>query len=197
MEFKNNKDIWDEFVKLAPNFAGILYNRIEKQGLQWPCPTCEHPGTRFLHSGGQCVCGKAVFSKVDWHPPAEQPDKDYPFILTTGRRLWHYHTGTQTRNSRGLNEIFPEELLEVNPVDGASMELNEGDYAVISSRRGSVKMKVRLTERSPEGTVFTAFHFHEACGNVLTNNVFDPVTDTAEYKACAVKIMKAHPGTSQ
>ncbi len=183
-------DIWDEITGLTPDYYGVRYQRIAEKGIQWPCPTCEHPGTPYLHSEGDCVCGLAHFTAVEWRGPAEPPDERYPLVLTTGRRLWHYHTGTQTRHSRGFDDICPEELIEINPVDGEKMGIADGEYVDVSSRRGVVTMKARITERSPAGTVYTAFHFREACGNVLTIDAFDPVTDTAEYKACAVRIDK-------
>jgi formate dehydrogenase major subunit len=190
MGFSRSDDIWREITELSPLFGGITYDRLLIQGLQWPCPSCDHPGTQYLHTGGECSCGLAHFTPVEWRPPAEVPDEDYPLVLTTGRRLWHYHTGTQTRRSRGFNTICPEETIEVSPADGRGMGLSEGEKVRVVSRRGEVTLKVHLTERSPEGTVYTSFHFHEACGNVLTNDALDPITDTAEYKACAVKLSK-------
>jgi formate dehydrogenase major subunit len=190
MGFHSSESIWREITGLSPLFGGIAYDRLECQGIQWPCPTCDHPGTRYLHEGGQCSCGLAHFTPIEWRPPAEMPDDDYPLILTTGRRLWHYHTGTMTRRSEGFNTICPEETIEVSLEDGLAMGLRDGEKVRVKSRRGEVSMKVHLTGRSPAGTVYTSFHFHEACGNVLTNDALDPITDTAEYKACAVRIEK-------
>ena len=118
------------------------------------------------------------------------PDEKFPLVLTTGRRLWHYHTATQTRRSAGFMEIFPEELIEINEKDARDLNIKDGEYILAVSRRGSVKVKAWITERVPPGTCFMSFHFHEACSNVLTNNAFDPVTATAEYKACAIRIEK-------
>ena len=134
--------------------------------------------------------GRAKFGPAEWKPPAEVPDEDYPFTLTTGRRLWHYHTGTQTRRSVGFDEKFPEELIEVNIEDADRLNIKDGDYVLAVSRRGKVKVKTWVTDRVLPGVCFMTFHFHEACSNVLTNDVFDPVAGTAEYKACAVRIEK-------
>jgi len=188
MGYRTVDDVWDDVTRLTPSYQGIQYGRIEERGIQWPCPDCEHPGTQYLHDGGDCACGLARFTAVDWRGPAEQPDESWPLVLTTGRRLWHYHTGTQTRHSDGFEQVCPEELIEINPEDADRMGIKDGEYVDVSSRRGKVTMKARITDRSPAGTVYTSFHFREACGNVLTIDAFDPVTDTAEYKACAVRI---------
>ncbi len=191
MGYTSPKQIWDEVRTLTPSVSGITYNRIEQQGLQWPCTDHEHEGTCYLYCDNVFPCGKATFQPAQWKPPAEVPDEDYPFVLTTGRRLWQYHTGTQTRRSAGFNEICPEEMIEVNPADGKKLGIKEGEYIVAVSRRGRVKARAWLTERVPEGLCFMTFHFREACSNVITNNAFDPVTGTAEYKACAIRLEKA------
>jgi formate dehydrogenase major subunit len=144
----------------------------------------------FLHKDGNFSRGKGLFSKTDWVPPAEVPDAEYPLILSTGRRLWHYHSGTQTRNSVGLEKLFPEELLEINPQDASKLGIKSGDMVKAKSRRGEFVLKAWVTERSAPGMCWTSFHFFEACGNVITNNAFDPVTETAEYKACAISVEK-------
>ncbi|MCU0663229.1 MAG: hypothetical protein MUC50_13005 [Myxococcota bacterium] len=179
----------------STGFAGITHPRIEKLGLQWPCPTLEHPGTRFLHKDGKFTRGKGLFSKTDHIPPAEVPDAEYPLVLSTGRRLWHYHSGTQTRNSVGLEGIFPEELIELNPHDAVKLGIKSGDMVKASSRRGDVTLRAWVSERAGRGMCWMAFHFAEACANVLTNDAFDPVTETAEYKACAIKVVKVADGS--
>jgi len=135
-----------------------------------------------------------LFTKTDWVPPAELPDAEYPLILSTGRRLWHYHSGTQTRNSVGLENLFPEELLEMNPADAAPLGIESGDMVKASSRRGEVTLRAWVNERSSPGLCWMAFHFAEACANVLTIDAFDPVTETAEYKVCAIKVEKVRDG---
>jgi formate dehydrogenase major subunit len=193
MGFTSARGIWEEMRSLSTHYAGITWQRVEGVGLQWPVPSIDHPGTPYLHSGGEFPCGKAKFRPARHRPPAEEPDEDYPFFLSTGRRLWHYHTGTQTRNCVGFESLFPEELLEMSSVDAERLAVSNGDWVDVVSRRGRVRMKVWVTKRSPEGLLWSSFHFREACINRVTNNVFDPVTETAEYKACAVRVEKVPP----
>ncbi|MBP7586180.1 MAG: molybdopterin-dependent oxidoreductase, partial [Spirochaetes bacterium] len=194
----SSREIWDNEVSvLAPAYAGIKYSRIDgdandplnRDGLQWPCPNLEHPGTAFLHRDGKFSRGKGLFKGIEWTPPAEVEDKDYPFVLSTGRRLFHYHTRTQTGRS-GLDKILPEETADISPADAMRLGIANGEYIKVSSRRGSVKVKARVTGQIPPGLVWMAFHFRDGNANWLTNNVFDPETKTAEYKACAVKLEK-------
>jgi len=187
----SSREIWDNEVSvLAPAYAGIKYSRIEVDGLQWPCPSQDHPGTKFLHRDGKFTRGKGLFKGIEWTPPAEVADKEYPMVLSTGRRLFHYHTRTQTGRA-GLDEILPEETADISPQDAARLGIADSEYVKVSSRRGSVKVKARVTEEIPPGLVWMAFHFRDGNANWLTNNVFDPETKTAEYKACAVKLEKA------
>jgi len=187
----SGQDIWDQEVsRLAPALAGIKYNRIEHNGLQWPCPDEAHPGTCFLHKDGEFACGLGQFMPVDWTPPAEVPDQEYPFVLSTGRRLYHYHTRTQTGRAPGLNVLLSEETADVSPADAAKLGIKHGERVRVRSRRGEVNLKANVTDRIPPGMVWMAFHFRDACANWLTNPAYDPETLTAEYKACAVRIEK-------
>jgi len=188
MGFTSAHGIWEEMRSLSTHYAGITWNRIEEIGLQWPAPSIGHPGTPYLHKDGEFACGKARFRPARYRPPAEEPDEDFPLLLSTGRRLWHYHTGTQTRNCDGFEKLCPEELLEMSFTDAERLSVSDGDWVDVISRRGKVRMKVWVTERSPAGLVWSSFHFREACINHVTNNAFDPVTETAEYKACAVRV---------
>ncbi len=186
----SGQEIWDnEISVLAPNFAGAKYARIEQDGLQWPVPDEEHPGTCFLHKEGKFTCGLGKFNAVEWTPPAEVPDEEYPLVLSTGRRLYHYHTRTQTGRS-GLDYLLPEETADMSFADADALGISHGEMIKVKSRRGEVKVKANVTEQVPQGMVWMAFHFRDACANWLTNPVFDPVTQTAEYKACAVRIEK-------
>jgi len=190
-ESNSAQEIWDNEVSvLAPAYGGIKYSRIEGDGLQWPCPNVEHPGTKFLHKDGKFSRGKGAFKGIEWTPPAEVEDKEYPFVLSTGRRLYHYHSRTQTMRT-GLDKILSEETADISPADAAKLGVKNNEYVIVSSRRGSVKVKARVTEQIPPGLVWMAFHFRDGNANWLTNNVFDPDTKTAEYKACAVKVEKA------
>jgi len=184
------QEIWDEEISmLAPSFGGIKYARLEHDGLQWPCPSSDHPGTKFLHKDGKFTRGQGLFKGIEWTPPAELADKEYPFVLSTGRRLFHYHTRTQTGRA-GLDQMLSEETADISPIDAERLGIADRETIKVSSRRGSVKVKARVTDEIPSGLVWMAFHFREGNANWLTNNVFDPDTKTAEYKACAVKIEK-------
>ncbi len=183
-------EIWDNEVSvLAPAYAGIKYRRIENDGIQWPCPNEEHPGTAFLHRDGKFTHGKGVFTIADWTQPAEVPDDDFPYVLSTGRRLFHYHTRTQTSRS-GMDAILSEETADISAADAKKQKIADGDYIRVWSRRGEVTVRARITEEVPPGMVWMAFHFREGCANWLTNPVFDTYTQTAEYKACAVNYEK-------
>jgi formate dehydrogenase major subunit len=185
------REIWDNEVSvLAPSLAGIKYSRLENDGLQWPAPSEDHPGTATLHKDGCFTCGLGVLKAIDWIPPAEVPDEDYPLVLSTGRRLYHYHTRTQTGRSSGINELLPEETADISAADAEAKGIVDGEMISVKSRRGEVAVKARITRQVPQGLVWMAFHFREACANWLTNPVYDPVTQTAEYKACAVRIDK-------
>jgi formate dehydrogenase major subunit len=185
------QEIWDNEVSvLAPSMAGIKYARLENDGLQWPCPSEDHPGTPTLHRGGKFTRGLGMLKAIDYIPPAEVPDKEYPFVLSTGRRLYHYHTRTQTGRCEGINDLLGEETADISAADAEAKGIEQGERILVKSRRGKVEVKARITGEVPEGLVWMAFHFREACANWLTNPVYDPTTQTAEYKACAVKIEK-------
>ena len=187
---EGGREIWDEEVSvLAPSLVGIKYRRLENDGLQWPCPDEDHPGTCFLHQDGCFTCGLGQFNPVDWTPPAEVPDDDYPFVLSTGRRLYQYHTRTQTGRA-DMNFLLPEETADISPADAGRLGIAHDEKIRVRSRRGAVEVKANVTEQIPPGMVWMAFHFREACANWLTNPVFDPATLTAEYKACAVAVEK-------
>lgn len=188
MNCASPQNIMKEIAGLTPIYAGITYERIEREGLQWPCTSLEHPSTKFLHKD-KFTRGKGSFHVVDYLEPAELPDKEYPFLLTTGRVLYHYHT-IISRKAKGLLEIYPEGLVEINPQDAKKLNIKDNGIILISSRRGSVKAKAKITDKSLEGTVFMTFHFPEACANILTNPALDPQAKIPEFKVCAVKIEK-------
>jgi formate dehydrogenase major subunit len=188
------KGTWEDMRSSGTSMAGITHERIKETGIQWPCPTVTHPGTPILHLDGKFTRGKGLFSHTVYRHQAELPDSEYPIVLSTGRRLWHYHSGTQTRNSIGLENLCPEELMEISHEDAKIMNVKTGDIVKATSRRGSITLKAWVTDRSPQGVAWCAFHFHEACANVLTNSAYDNVTETPEYKACAIKIEKVSDG---
>jgi predicted molibdopterin-dependent oxidoreductase YjgC len=188
-DFKDASQIMDEIASVTPSYGGISYKRLEKGGLQWPCPTPEHPGTPILHTQ-QFTRGKGQFIPLEYKPPVELPDKKYPLVLTTGRSLYHFHTGTMTRKVAGLNVLRKEGEVEINPADAASLGIADGDSVKVASRRGEVVAKANVTEISPEGVVFMTFHFAESPANRLTNPALDPVAKIPEYKVCAVRVEK-------
>ncbi|MBN1323978.1 MAG: formate dehydrogenase subunit alpha [Methanotrichaceae archaeon] len=187
--YSDPSEIMEEVSRLTPIYGGILFPRLEGGGLQWPCLSADHPGTRYLHKGS-FTRGKGLFHAVRYRPSMELPDGDYPLVLTTGRILCHFHTGTMTRKVPDLNLLRDEELVEISPQDGASLGIADGDLVNVSSRRGSVRARAKITEKSPLGVIFMTFHFFEAPTNVLTNAALDPVAKIPEYKVCAVKLSK-------
>jgi predicted molibdopterin-dependent oxidoreductase YjgC len=185
-------DVWDEMRKLSPLFGGITYDRLDAEsGIQWPCPTEDHPGTQYLHKDQMDSGMPGYFAPVDHIPPAEPTDAEYPLVLTTGRRRSTYHTGTQTGRASGFDLLVPSELAEINPYDAEQLELTEGQMVRVSSRRGTVKVPIKVTDKSPHGTVFMSFAFPELTQtNRLTSDAYDFITETPEFKACAIRIDK-------
>ena len=172
--------LFAEAASLWPGIAGISYDRLEKESPQWPCPSADHPGTEYLFKESfSREGGKALFTPVPFVASKELPDKEYPFVLTTGRELFHYHTGTMTRRSTGLNAVAPEAFVEVNPVDAEVMGIADGRKLTVSSRRGSISLKARVSDIVPPNVVFIPFHYTEAAANLLTSDAMDPVCKTS------------------
>ena len=181
--------IFTEMAAVTPQYAGMSHDRLEQSALQWPCPTPTHPGTPILHTG-QFTRGRGLFCPVDYRPPAEVPDETYPYILSTGRILFHWHGGTMSRRSPGLDIIAPEAEVEIHPQDAVPFSLVTGDRVRVTSRRGQVIAAAKITRRSPPGTLFMTFHYAEAAANLLTINALDPIAKIPAYKVCAVKVEK-------
>jgi predicted molibdopterin-dependent oxidoreductase YjgC len=177
----------EEISRLTPSYGGITYQRIEKGGLQWPCPTAEHPGTLFLHKD-TFTRGKGKFMPLQYRPSAELPDANYPLILTTERSLYHYHTSTMTGKVKGLRQLRSEELVEINPADAQQLGIADGQMVKVTSRRGEVAARARVTTVSPPGVVSMTFHFPESPTNVLTSPALDPVAKIPELKVAAVRV---------
>lgn len=190
MNYDSADAVMKEINELTPSYAGITYERIQAEGISWPCPNTDHPGTRYLHKD-QFTRGRGLFHAIEYIPPAELPDEEYPFILSTGRVLYHYHTGTMSRRTKGLVERFPESLIEINPEDAQKLGIEEGVSVTVTSRRGTVTAKAEVTDRPPQGTIFMNFHFNEVAVNTLTNPALDPIGKIPEYKVCAVKVEAA------
>jgi len=190
-DFESSEDIMDEINRVTPSYAGIKYNRIENEGLQWPCPDDDHPGTKFLHSEKFARAGgKGKLFPLVYKASIELPDNEYPLLLTTDRSLYHYHTATMTRRIEGLEILDGEEFLRINPADAEKMGINDEEYLTVKSRRGTVKVKAKITNICPEGIASLTFHFHETRTNELTNCAIDPVAKIPETKVCAIKIEK-------
>jgi len=190
MKYSSAEEIFEEIRTLTPSYTGITYERLEEGSLQWPCPSTDHPGTPILHTSA-FTRGKGLFSAVEYKAPAEETDAEYPLILTTGRSLWQYHTGTMTRKSAGLEALAPHNWIELNPADAKQYGLADGDRVAVASRRGTITTTVKVTEGIRPGVVFMPFHYAESAANVLTNTAIDPVAKIPEYKVCAVKIAKS------
>lgn len=188
-DFENPVEIMEEIASLTPSYGGVSYERIENVGLQWPCPTQEHPGTQILHRE-QFSRGKGQFIPLEYKPPAELPDAEYPLLLTTERSLYHYHTGSLTRKVDGLNVLRANELVEMNPKDAEALGIADAETVRVISRRGEVTSKVKVTDISPRGVVSMTFHFAESPTNVITSPALDPVAKIPEAKVCAVRVEK-------
>ena len=188
-KFNHPAEIWDEMAALTPPFQGISHARINHEsGVHWPCPTEDHPGTPYLFAD-TFPRGKGKLTPLKYRPSAELPDKDYPFILSTGRVLYHWHGGTLTRRSK-LDDIYPEAIVEIHPGDAKKLEISSGEQVSVRSRRGEIEVKTLITERSPQGVVFIPFHFAEAAANILTLDARDPQAKIPDYKVCAVAVEK-------
>ncbi len=191
-DYQHPSEIYDEMVALTPKFSGISHARLEEriEGIQWPCPTADHPGTPTLHEGGPIV-GRAVFHPVGYRPSDELPDQDYPLLLSTGRILYHYNSATQTRRESGPNMKQSENFIEIHRKDARRLEIVDGQMVTVESRRGHVQAKAWVSPRVKPGCVWMPMHFGESRANLLTNDAGDSVTGTGEYKVCAVKIRPA------
>jgi formate dehydrogenase alpha subunit len=189
MSYDHPSQIMEEVAQLTPSYGGIYYDRIEKDGLHWPCPNRAHPGTAYLHKD-RFNRGLGLFHAIEYLPPEELPDKEYPYMLTTGRIYVHYHTGTMTRRSPSLNKEVEEGFAEINPRQAKELGIIQGERIKVLSRRGEIEIKADLSERMERGMIFIPFHFVESAANRLTNPAFDPIAKIPEFKVCAVRIEK-------
>ncbi len=188
-DYAHPGQVMAEIGTVYPDYAGITYERIEPVGLQTPVWDAQHPGTPFLF-GESFPRGRGKFHPLEYQPSAEMPDEDYPLILTTGRVLEHWHGGTLTRHSN-LDDLYPEALMEVNPADAVRLSVADGQPVRVTSRRGSIVLRARVTQNITPGVVFIPFFFREAAANLLTNDVLDPQAKIPEYKVCAVRVVPA------
>lgn len=186
--YSSPAEIMAEIASLTPSYGGITYERLDQLGsLQWPCPTIDHPGTTYLHKAA-IARGKGLFKAIEYKASNELPDAEYPFMLTTGRVLYHYHTRSMTGRVAGLNKLSPESFIEINPVSARNLGIKDGEKVLVSSRRGEISTTAKITRSIKENVVFMPFHFAEGAANILTNPALDPISKIPEYKVCAVAI---------
>jgi predicted molibdopterin-dependent oxidoreductase YjgC len=190
--FNSPPEIMAEINAVTPIYGGITYERLEDvNGLQWPCPTTDHPGTQFLHKGKFArPNGKGHFAPLQYKPPFEVVDDEYPLLLTTDRSLFHWHTGSMTHRVPGLDVLNSEELLLINPQDAAAHHIADGEMVAVASRRGNLEVRAKITDICLPGVVSMTFHFPAAPTNVLTNSALDPIAKIPETKVAAVKVEK-------
>ena len=192
MHYNNTEEIWDELRNLCPNFKGVTYKRLDELGgIQWPCPSEDHPGTSYLYKGNKFNTpnGKANLFAAEWRPPIEQTDKEYPLVLSTVREVGHYSVRTMTGNCRALQQLADEPgYVQINPADAKTKGIIDGDLMRVSSRRGSVVARALVTERANKGAVYMTYQWWVGACNELTANNLDPVSKTPELKYCAVKV---------
>ena len=188
-EYESPEDVWNELADLSPNWYGIRYPRIEEHGIQWPCPELDHPGTPFLHATGPALPGgRGRFFPVEYQPPIEEPDSEYPFVLSTGRTLYHYNSATMTMREPGVVEKQERPFFEIAPEDAAALGIADGEPARLISRRGEVEADARYSDRVYPGLVWMALHFAQAKVNWLLHDVGDALIGTPEYKVSAVRV---------
>ncbi|MDP6749371.1 MAG: molybdopterin dinucleotide binding domain-containing protein [Candidatus Poribacteria bacterium] len=186
-DYQNPKEIFNELCSVSPIYTGLNWDRVANGEFHWPVPEEGHTGTPILHQG-EFVNGRGIFTVVNYRDPNETISDEFPVWLTTGRRLTSYHTRTQTGRTQGIDYLLAEEALEVHPDDVRDWGLMDGDWCHLSSPRGTVKIRVKATSRSPRGTVFASFSFSDVPINLLTGSGYDPITETAELKVCPVRV---------
>jgi predicted molibdopterin-dependent oxidoreductase YjgC len=184
--YEDPSEVLEEMGRVVPEYAGVKYWRLDKEGLQTPVWDDNHPGTPFLFAE-KFPRGKGKFHPLEYKPTVEMPDEEYPFILTTGRLLEHWHGGTITRHS-SLDELYPQAYVEVNPADAARLKVADEQVVRVTSRRGTVVLRAKVTQKANVGVVFIPMHFAEAAANLLTIDALDPLAKIPEFKACAVRI---------
>ena len=197
-DYPNAEDVWNEFADLAPNWSGIRYDRIEEVGLQWPCTDRDHPGSPYLYAERPArPSGKGKFYPVEYQPPIEQPDSEYPFVLSTGRTLYHYNSGGMTMREEGIVQKQHDPFFEISAEDAANLGIADGDMVRLVSRRGELEARAAIGERVYPGLVWMALHFAQAKVNWLTHDVGDPLIGTPEYKVCAIRLERVGASGSE
>ncbi|MGA9141328.1 MAG: formate dehydrogenase subunit alpha [Methanocella sp.] len=190
--FKSPEEIFNEVAKVTPSYGGMSYKRLEKpEALHWPCPTADHPGTPVLHTVKFAhPDGLGIFTPIEFKLPAEVPDAEYPMILTTGRCIWQWHTGSMTRRSPSLENEAPASWVEINTEDAKRLGIQDKEVVKATTRRGTLNITAKVTDGIKKNEVFMPFHYVECAANKLTHNALDPVAKIPEFKACAIRIEK-------
>ncbi len=188
--YASAEDIMEEIASLTPIYGGVHYDRLDSYGLQWPCLDRLDPGTPILHPD-RFTRGLGKFHAVEYRPPAESVSPEYPLILTTGRVLEHWHTGSMSRRSGVLDKLHPNGAIDIHPHDAVKLGIVDGDMLAVASQRGKIETPVRITEKTSPGLAFMAFHWRESPANVLTNDALDPVAKIPEFKVSAVRAVLA------
>jgi predicted molibdopterin-dependent oxidoreductase YjgC len=190
--FRDAEAVMEEIALVTPSWAGVTYPRLDFAGLQYPVPVREHPGTPFLFAERfPTADGRATLTPVRYLPVSELPDEEFPFVMGTGRQMYHWHTGTMTRRAKGLDAREPVPTVEINPADASDLGVHEGDHVRVVSRRNVIRIAARISNRVGRHQVFVPFHFREAAANLLTNPALDPYAKIPSFKVCAVRIEKA------
>jgi predicted molibdopterin-dependent oxidoreductase YjgC len=190
MSYGDAGEIFDEMASLTPSYGGMSFDRIDEVGLQWPCPSDDHPGTRFLHEG-RFTRGPGAFHEISFRPAAELPDEDYPYILSTGRTLYNYNIGNMTQKVGAIRQKQRRNFVEMHEQDAVALGVADGDDVTVATRRGELTVRARVGQRTRPGALWMPFHFVDEPTNRITNDAFDNVTRTAEYKVCAARVTKA------
>ena len=187
MNYESAEDVFEELRQLLPQYNGITFKRLEEVGLQWPVPTEDHPGTPVLHTE-TFTRGKGLFIPEEYMPPVEPTDEEYPMYFTTGRDIARYNFSSMTGKTKEIDNISPEAFAEINPVDAERMGIKDLDWLKLSSRRGTIKIRAKITEMSQIGTIFTTYNHIETLVNLLTLDALDRLSRSPEYKLCAIKV---------
>ncbi|MDN3074094.1 formate dehydrogenase subunit alpha [Enterococcus faecalis] len=185
--YESAKEIMEEISAMTPSFGGINYERLEKESLQWPCRSLTDPGTPIMHVGSFSR-GKGLFKAIPYKQAQELPDEEYPYLMSTGRMLYHYNTRAMTGRTEGINQIANHSYIEINAVDAQALGIQEGDKVEVHSRRGKIETYAAVGNRVFPQEVFMTFHFPDGNVNEITNAVFDDIATIPEYKVCAVAI---------
>ena len=189
-DFASPSEVMQEIASVTPSYGGITYERLDRgEVLQWPCPDLSHPGTKYLHANG-FPRGKGKFHAVDHTPPAEAPDAEYPYILSTGRIPFHFHGGSMSMRIERLQQEAPEGFVDIHPDNAKQLQVHSGDQVSVRSRRGEIQVKVRITDEVEPNVVFIPMHYPESPVNKLTDSRVDPVAKIPNFKVCAVNIQK-------